>query len=81
MNHPFMIDAARSTLARPDVAGLFGEYVQGRSTVPFALRPIPERRKSSGRLASFSGESATDPRRWQMCTQALLMANEFVFVD
>jgi len=80
MNHPFTIEAAHSTLARPDVAGLLGStskvdrlfhLLYGRSPSVEELRTIGE----------FIREPATDARRWQMCTQALLMANEFVFVD
>lgn len=80
MNHPFTIEAARSTLARPDVAGL----LPNTSKIDRIFHLLYGRSPSAlelGTIGEFLRESATDPRRWQMCTQALLMANEFVFVD
>lgn len=80
MNHPFMIEVSRSTLGRSDVANLSDV----RSKVARLFRLAYGRTTSEEEFIKsrrFLGDPATDRRRWQSFTQAILMANEFVFVD
>ncbi len=80
MNHPFMIEIARSTLARADIAGV--SDFRSKVTRLFRLaygRPANEEELT--RIRRFLGESSTDQRHWQSLVQAILMANEFVFID
>ena len=81
MNHPFVIDAARAILSRPEIA---------------AERDTDAKIERLERLIHGRAPSAEDRQRWpasssplvpigsipwQSFVQALLMANEFVFVD
>ena len=80
MNHPFMIEVARSMLARADIAGV--SDLRGKATRLFRLaygRPMNEEELTT--IRRFLAESSADQRRWQSLVQAILMANEFVFVD
>jgi Protein of unknown function (DUF1553)/Protein of unknown function (DUF1549)/Planctomycete cytochrome C len=80
MNHPFMIEIALSTLSRADVAGV--SDLRSKVTRLFGLaygRPMSEEELTT--IRRFLGEPSTDQRRWQSLVQAILMANEFVFVD
>jgi Protein of unknown function (DUF1553) len=80
MNHPFMIEVSRSILARPEMA-LPGDT---KRKVERLFRLVYGRTPSDQELTAireFLKEPATDPRRWQSFAQAMLMANEFVFVD
>ncbi len=80
MNHPFMIEIARSMLAHADVVGV--SEVKSKITRLFRLaygRPMNEEELAT--IRGYLGKSSTDPRRWQSLVQAILMANEFVFVD
>ena len=80
MNHPFVIDAARSILTRPEIAAeqnvdtkirLFYRLIYGRPPTDGDLVLAREF------VAGLTPKSS----RWQSFAQALLMANEFVFVD
>jgi hypothetical protein len=80
MNHPFMIDVARSMLARAEIARM--SDLRGKATWLFRLaygRPINEEELTT--IRRFLGEPPTDQRGWRSLVQAILMANEFVFVD
>ena len=80
MNHPLLIEIARSLLARPDVAAL--STTRSKVTRLFQVvfsRPVSDEEFVA--IRQFLGEPATDQRRWQLLAQAILMANEFVFVD
>jgi hypothetical protein len=80
MNHPFMTDISRSILARSDIAARSDP--KSKLTRLFQLvysRPMSEEEFTT--IRRFLGEAATDQRRWQSFVQAMLMANEFVFVD
>ena len=81
MNHPFAIDSARAILARPEVAGSATTRRQGRrgsTGCSTAARPTPTRSRWP---ASSSPIAPAGPDPWPALAQALLMANEFVFVD
>ena len=80
MNHPFAIDAARAILSRPEVA----EVRDSDGKVERLYRLIYGRAATADEVALarqfLAGSTAgTDP--WRALAQALLMANEFVFVD
>ena len=80
MNHPFVIDAARGILARPEIAAK--QNVDAK--VEQLYRLIYGRPPMDGDLAlarEFVAGLTPESSRWQSFAQALLMANEFVFVD
>ncbi len=80
MNHPFVIAAARSILARQEIA--VEQDVTGKMTKLFRLiygrRPGPE---DFTAVREFLGKTPVESKRWQALAQALLMTNEFMFVD
>ena len=80
MNHPFVIDAARGILSRPEIAAEHDTnnkskdiyhliYIRAPTEVEMAL------------TREFLAGLTNMPYRWQSFAQALFMANEFVFVD
>jgi hypothetical protein len=80
MNHPLMIEVSRSILTRPEItaAGDTNRKIERLFQLAYG------RTVSDGELTAireFLREPATDQRRWQSFAQAILMANEFVFVD
>ena len=80
MNHPFVIAAASGILARPEIAA---EH-NADAKVARLYRLIYNRPPSNEDFSlarEFLSEPAARPDRWQSFAQALLMANEFVFVD
>jgi hypothetical protein len=80
MNHPFVIEISRSILARPDIAVLSDP----RNKVERLFRLIYGRAMSEEEFTTirrFIEEPPADQRRWQSFVQAMLMGNEFVFVD
>ena len=80
MNHPFAIDAARGVLSRPEIAreGDPDAKVARIYRLLYGLRPdADEVAMAREFLADRPG--GADP--WPALAQALLMANEFVFVD
>jgi hypothetical protein len=80
MNHPFIIDVSRSILARPDIVKL-GEPRSKVSRLFQIVYGRPVSDEESITIRQFLGESSSDRRRWQSLVQAILLANEFVFVD
>jgi hypothetical protein len=80
MNHPFVFDAARALLARPEI-----EAAHDSSTkIERLYRLIYNRPPADDELSSVAEFLAQGPARstrWPALAQALLMANEFVFVD
>jgi hypothetical protein len=80
MNHLFMTEISRSILARPDIA-VVSDF---RSKAERLFWLIYGRTMSEDEFTTirrFLGETPVDQRRWQSFVQAMLMANEFVFVD
>ncbi len=80
MNHPFVIAAAQSVLARREIAveqdvtrkvqALF-ERIYGRPPCSLDLAAVSE----------FLGKAPIESKRWRALAQALLMTNEFMFID
>ena len=80
MNHPFVIDAARDILTRPEIAA----EQDVDTKVEQLYRLIYGRSPTNGDFAlarEFVAGLTSESSRWQSFAQALLMANEFVFVD
>jgi hypothetical protein len=76
MNHPFVLNAARKLLQRPDIAGEqdMDRKVERLQRILYGRAPTP-------REVSLAREFLTDAGEWERYAHALLMANEFVFVD
>jgi hypothetical protein len=80
MNHPFVIDAACGLLARPEIVA----ESDTDSKVQRLYRLIYGRPASHEDLLltrEFVAGPGASPGRWQSFAQALLMTNEFVFID
>jgi hypothetical protein len=80
MNDPFVIAAARSILARPEIAARLdmSSKVQKLFEQIYARRPSEE---DLVEVNAFLGKMPVEEKRWYALAQALLMANEFLFVD
>jgi hypothetical protein len=79
MNHPFVLESARGLLRRPEVAG---ESDPPRR-VAVLYRLLYGREPAAGEVGlarEFLGGPGTAVA-WERYAQALLLANEFVFVD
>src|SRR5262249_2488654 len=80
MNHPFAVDAARALIARPELAA--ERHPDGKADRLYHL--IYGRGPGAEEVAmarEFLAGSSVGTDRWRVLAQALLMANEFVFVD
>ncbi len=80
MNHPFAVAAARAILARPDVV----RQRAAGARVARLYRLLYGREPDAAEAAmarAFLAERADRADPWPALAQALLMANEFVFVD
>jgi Protein of unknown function (DUF1553)/Protein of unknown function (DUF1549)/Planctomycete cytochrome C len=77
MNHPFVAECARILVQRPDVAGL--KDIDQKLERVYAIlygRPPNDRERALAREAL-----ASDSTAWPRLAHALLMTNEFLFVD
>src|SRR5262249_54045223 len=78
MNHPFVIDCVRRLLQRPEIAAEREVARRVNRLYHFLYGRAPTADEST--LArSFLGDGTAVT--WERYTQALLLANEFVFVD
>jgi Protein of unknown function (DUF1553) len=78
MNHPFVAECARSLLSRPDVAVL----VDGKNKLDRVYAILYGRRPTGRERALAAEVIGADPGNgWPRFTHALLMTNEFLFVD
>jgi mono/diheme cytochrome c family protein len=79
MNNPFVIECARHLVRRPDVTGV--SDVAGKVARLYRLvygrPPSPE---EMGLASEYLG-TAPSPVAWERYGQALLLANEFAFID
>ena len=80
MNHPFTIEVARSMLARPISPSVSDTDALRSTAVSVGLWATPSERGGVHEIRD-SLPALDDPGRWQSFAQAILMANEFVFVD
>lgn len=79
MNHEFIADCAAHLLRRPDLAGL-GSTSAKVDRLYALLFSRPATVSDHGRADQFLGPSP-DEKAWQQYVHALMLANEFVFVD
>jgi mono/diheme cytochrome c family protein len=80
MNNPFVIEAARRLVQRPDVAA--EKDIAGKVDRLYHL--LYARGPTSAEVtlaAAYLAETRTTASAWERYAQALLLANEFVFVD
>jgi hypothetical protein len=79
MNHPFVLECARSLASRPEVAAEpdFARKVAALYRLAYGRDPLPE---EVALPLQFLGGTA-DLAAWARYAQGLLMANEFAFVD
>lgn len=79
MNHPFVRRAADGVLSRGDVAAVADDEarIERMYRLLFGRLPTPRERELA---RSYLGKQPTRQRRLRLA-QALLMSNEFVFVD
>jgi cytochrome c553 len=79
MNGPFVAEATARLLARPEIAAADDSQVKITRLYEtiFARYPNEEEKQLA---AAFLGDSPT-AESWQQLAQALLMTNEFMFVD
>lgn len=78
MNHPFVMECAKNLVQRPDVASLTDSNARlGRIYAILFGRPPTDRE----RLLATEVIGADPANAWPRFVQALLMTNEFLFVD
>jgi hypothetical protein len=80
MNHPFILEAARKVVRRPEVAA----EKEFSRRVDRLYRLLYGRAPSAGEWTlarEYVGEGLEVSRAWEQYAQALMLANEFVFVD
>ncbi len=77
MNHPFTHAAAAGLLARPDVVACSesSHKVRRLYRILFGRAPIPEEERLAAEFVSAPDGG------WERYAQALLLSNEFVFID
>jgi hypothetical protein len=80
LNHPFVLDCARSVLRRPEVSGAKEDPARVERLYQCVFGRVPEAEELRRGLDFLAGEKGT-PAAWERYTQALLLTNEFVFLD
>jgi hypothetical protein len=79
MNHNFTLSCGRGLLQRPEVAALEGESkVKQLYRIAFGRTPTKDEIRWSLEFVAGTSSSAVG---WELCAQALLLSNEFAFVD
>jgi hypothetical protein len=80
MNNPFVLECARRLVRRPDVAAEpdVPRRVEHLYRLVYGRPPSPE---ETALACDFVGAAPGTPVAWERYAQALLLANEFVFVD
>ncbi len=80
MNHPFAIESARAILNRPEIAATrdADAKVEQLYRLIYARAPTAE---DAAMAREFLAAHPAGSNPWPALAQALLMANEFVFVD
>ncbi len=80
MNHPFLLEMARATLERPEISA--ETSTPARINRLYRLLYGRAHNDQEIRLArDYLDEAGESPKAWERYVQALLMANEFVFID
>jgi hypothetical protein len=80
MNHPWIRAAARALLDRPEVASeaALDRKVERLYRIVYGRAP---RESETETAKAFLGKDPQPPSTWEQYAQALILANEFVFVD
>lgn len=79
MNHNFTLNCARGLLQRPDVVTAdSAAKVRQLYRLAFGREPSDDETKWA---LEFVGSAKTPALGWELCAQALLLSNEFAFVD
>ena len=84
MNHPFALETAQRLSTRPEVTGAadFASRVTRMYELALARGPSEGERKFADEFFTGPDQKIQEtPEGWVMFAQALLMTNEFVFVD
>lgn len=78
MNHPFVMECAKNLVNRPDVASLTepNKKLDRVFAILYSRQPTDRERALAAEV--LTGDQA---RAWPRFAQALLMSNEFLFVD
>ncbi len=81
MNHPFATDAARAILSRPEVVATCDPdaRLDQLYRLIYARSPTSDEVALAREFLAATHPAGSDP--WRELAQALLMSNEFVFVD
>jgi hypothetical protein len=80
LNHPFVLDCARHLLRRPEVAVAKDDTSRIERLYDCAFGRRPEADELRRGLDFLAAERGT-PAAWERYAQALLLTNEFVFLD
>jgi hypothetical protein len=80
MNNPFVLECARRLVRRPEVAGEadINRRVERLYRLVYGRPPSPE---ETGMAREYVGAAPDAAVGWERYAQALVLANEFVFVD
>ncbi|WP_422928199.1 PSD1 and planctomycete cytochrome C domain-containing protein [Singulisphaera sp. PoT] len=80
MNHPFMVNAAKGLLKRPEVAAEadLNRRVERIYGLLFQRPPAPEEAELA---RSFLNDEKATPEAWEHFVQPLLLCNELIFID
>jgi hypothetical protein len=83
MNSPFVIEQAAALVQRPDIKGAADNSERFKRLYALLFGREPTADESSLALAFIGAENGTDTARhnWERYAQALMVSNEFVFVD
>jgi hypothetical protein len=80
MNHPFVIDAARALITRPEIVAANDMNIKVHALYRLIYNRIPVS-EDLVEIREFLTRLPLDSTRWRVLAQALLMTNEFVFID
>jgi len=89
LNNPFVVEQARSLIARPEVVGAVSTDQKLHALYRLAYQRPPSSRElettrsflNGGRPPSASSAVPPSPQAWQELAQAVLSSNELFFVD
>jgi hypothetical protein len=83
MNSPFVVESARSLLARPDIATQTdpARRIERMYRVLYGRGPEPDEAQLGMRFVMGASKEEARFSAWEQYTQVLLLANEFAFVD
>ena len=82
LNSPFAVEQAKAIVARPEVKGATSPdaKVRALNRVVLGRDPKPPELAMALEFVAIPTKSG-EPSAWELYAQALLMSNEFLFVD